>query len=120
MLLFIVALEIIKNPTAVRLRILIESHLCKLRGTLRSRVLRVLRATKSDSGGTQRMHRYTVYFLKVRSSRPEEVQSRPDARAAHFMHVRWVVVRAPWGLLFLATRYTTKLGMLPSKQQFVL
>ena len=47
------------------------------------------------------MHRYTVYFLKVRSSRPEEVQSRPDARAAHFMHVRWVVVRAPWGLLFL-------------------
>ena len=47
------------------------------------------------------MHRYTVYFLKVRSSRPEEVQSRPDARAAHFMHVRWVVIRAPWRLLFL-------------------
>ena len=54
-------------------------------------MLSIARATglegkQSDSCRTQRMYRYTVYVLKVLSSRPKVVQSsRPDARAAHFV-----------------------------------
>ena len=59
----------------MRSRIFSKNHLCKLRGIFRSRILRVLRGTesdtirqhpiKSDSCRTQAGYTYAVYSLKV-------------------------------------------------------
>ena len=71
--------------------ILIETHVCKLRGIRRSRVLRFFRGLKSDRCVTQRVYKYTVHGIipegVVAQKASRDPIHRPDVRAAHLMHV---------------------------------